>query len=253
MERGAKILLSMALVLGVVLVLASGVAYQSWVTIAYSSPDDGEHTLQVIGYGKVSVEPDRAKIYVLISSLNFSASEAASKVASTYDELCTKMNESGLDWEAKTLGYTIRPVYEYYDGHRYLKGYRAIHYLLITIMKQEDLGKEAGEVIDVVSSVGDNDVRSVKFTVGCDELKSLKDQALSQAMKDAKGRAELLANTGNFELIGLKSITISSYPSLPYRTEYEEYTYKAAVPTTVLAPSTMEITTSVTVTYAIMG
>ncbi|MCD6511536.1 MAG: SIMPL domain-containing protein [Thaumarchaeota archaeon] len=251
METVKKVAISLAMALAVALAaLSSNAIYGSIVAQANSS-EAPESTLHVVGYGEVLAEPDRAEIRISITSLNFSASDAVSAVAGIYDELCSKLNESGLDWDKKTLGYTIRPVYDYYGERRVLKGYRATHSLLITVVKQEDLGVEAGKAIDIISSVGNNLIDSVRFTVSEEELNSMKDQALALAMKNAKHKAELLAEAGGFMLVGVKSVSIG----YEYRPLYPLYkgnvAEEAFTAPTVLAPSTVKVTSSVSVTYLI--
>ena len=250
METVKKVAISLAVALAVALAaLSSNAIYGSIVAQANSS-EVSESTLHVTGYGEVLAEPDRAEIHISITSLNFSASDAVSTVAGIYDELCSKLNESGLDWDKKTLGYTIRPVYEYYGERRVLKGYRATHSLLITVVKQEDLGVEAGKAIDIISSVGNNLISSVRFTVGEEELNSMKDQALTLAMKNAKHKAELLAEAGGFMLVGVKSVSIG----YEYRPLYKgDVVEGLSTAPTVLAPSAVKVTSSVSVTYLIAG
>ena len=156
--------------------------------------------------------------------------------------------------DIKTQAYSLEPRYQYYDCSRYasgacppadIVGYTIKQTVLVTV---RDFAK-AGEILGGVVEKGANSVSQLSFEI--DNPEGLENQARSQAIQQAKDKAQAIAQAGGFKLGQLLSIEESSY--IPYR---ENVTYKtmdsagaAAAPT--IEPGSQEITINVVLKYAI--
>lgn len=213
-----------------------------------------ENVLSVSGYGVVSVTPDRAKIQMTVSTQASNAQDAAAKNADIFTKFVQALQQAGVSKDnVETTQYNINPVYYYppQGGQPVLTGYRAAQSFTVTVLSQDvnQLGKNAGQVIDLSVGAGVNQVSSIYFTVSNDAYQILQNQALIAALKDANGQAKAIADTLGLRIVTVKSVSYGSYypqPVKPLSTGAS-----AAPATTEVVPSSLQISASVQVVYLI--
>jgi uncharacterized protein YggE len=168
------------------------------------------NTITVSGKGEIPTIPD-------IATFDFSVTETAKTVADAQTAATTKINaalkavgDAGVDTkkDVKTLSYNINPHYDYQaevcttsypgtcrPGKNILTGYDVSQTLQV---KVRDISK-AGALFTSVGSLDVQNVDSLQFSI--DKIDSVKDDARTLAIEDAKIHAEKLASALGVHLI----------------------------------------------------
>ncbi len=214
-----------------------------------------ENTMTFSGTGTIYVKPDLAQVSASVVSDAKTVAEAMTDNTGKMNAVISFVKGQGIeDRDLKTTNFSIYPRYEYQKvetqiypyppGKRVLVGYEITQSLEIKI---RDMSK-VGTIFEGVTGAGANEVSNLQFTV--DQEDAIKDQARTEAINDAKSKAETLAKQ-----LGIKLIKISNFSEnsiLPYF-----YSLKEAAPlglgggTTVPSIQTGEnkIEVQVSITY----
>ena len=214
-----------------------------------------DNTLSVSGSGVVSVKPDRAKIQMTISTEASTAKDAAAKNADIFAKFVQALQQAGISKDnVETTRYNIYPVYYYppQGGQPVLTGYKTDQSFVVTVIPEnvDQLGTKTGQVIDVAVGAGVNQVSSISFTVADSAFKTLQNQALVAALKDANGQAKIIADTLGLKIVAVKSVSYgSSYP-LPYPTPIRDFAGATSAPTEVI-PGALQVSANVQMVYLI--
>ena len=177
---------------------------------ASAESDPTNHTISVTGEGVVEVVPD-------VAYLNFGIFFEDPDPAKAMDGLATKANAmlnvllgQGIPKEKiKTSNLSLYPVYSYnpQTGKSTLEGYRASENFTV----ETKIG-DAGKILSAVVKAGVNDIGGISFDASNKE--DLKLQAIENAMKNARAKADASLKNTNYKVTGIKSISIESvsYP-----------------------------------------
>lgn len=177
---------------------------------ATAESDSTNHTISVTGEGMVEVTPD-------IAYLNFGIFFEDPDPAKAMDGLSTKANaivdvlvHQGIAKEKiKTSNLSLSPIYSYnpQTGKQTLEGYRASESFIV-----ETKIADAGKILSAVVKAGVNDIGGISFDASNKE--DLKLQAIENAMKNARAKADASLKSTNYKVTGIKSIAIESisYP-----------------------------------------
>lgn len=200
----------LALLMIPVLLVAAMVVAQ-WQVPAQAESANGttqsvQRTISVVGAGEVAVEPDVAYIHFGVVSEGKTAEEAQSANANVFAKVREvlfaqfEMNEK----DVQTSSFRVRPNYTYQEGKEpEITSYTATQSVRITYRELERIG----EVLDAVAKAGVNRVDSVQFaTEKADEYEL---EALQEALKNARQKAEVLAAAENQTIKGVISISQS--------------------------------------------
>ncbi len=159
-------------------------------------------TIEITGQSQLSVMPDEVIFSVTVNQQNADFGVAL-------DELNTKVNAikahlkkaDVLNENMKTTNYSINENWKYENGKRYQDGYKAVHSLNIHIPFDKDRMK------DIYSAIRDSKVEvNMRLSFGLSNAKKYEDKLMKMAMVDAKNKAEMLANSAEVEVIGIKNI-----------------------------------------------
>ncbi len=114
----------------------------------------------------------------------------------------------------KTSSYCINPEYSYKDGQKKMVGYLASNTLQVTIKDTEKVGK----LISAALSNGATSVHNLQFLLeGQDENCNL---LIQEASKNAKIRADKIAESMGTKVEGIKSINAGCYVNQSFQTNY---------------------------------
>jgi len=143
----------------------------------------------VSGDSIVQAQPDTAILTISVVTQARRALDAqqqnATKTTAVVEALKTA---AGPGAEIKTSGYSVQPQRMYRENQPpTITGYEARNTVTATI---GDL-KKVGPVIDAASQAGANDIAGIAFTLRQD--RPARDQALSEATREAMSKAEVLA------------------------------------------------------------
>ncbi|HKR12303.1 MAG TPA: SIMPL domain-containing protein [Pyrinomonadaceae bacterium] len=145
--------------------------------------------VNVVGDAIVQAQPDTAILMISVVTQARSAIDAQQQNATRSDAVVQALkNAAGPGAEVKTSGYSVQPQRVYKEGQPpTISGYEARNTVTVTM---SDL-KKIGNVIDVASQSGANDISGISFTLKQDQ--SAREQALTQATREAMNKAEVLA------------------------------------------------------------
>ena len=230
-----------------------------------------QERFNVSAEGKIFAKPDIANITLsVVTDTKKEAQEAVQEGAEKMNQVIDKLGELGVDKkDIKTTQYSINPKYEYLkevnsevleidnveyirptdNGKRMIVGYTLNQSVTVKIRDLEKIG----DIIKESTDMGANQTGGVSFTI--DDTDELKKQARSEAIKEAKEKANEIADESGLQLG--KLVNVSEYEGYTpvYRNDYayaESAIFEAdsaAIPD--IESGEMEVTVNVTLTYKV--
>lgn len=172
-------------------------------TISVSFAQSGEvYTITSYGEGQVAAAPDMASIVFSVKNNASDAKTAQENNAKAANNVISAIKSQGVDSkDIKTSNYSVYPVYD--NNSRRITGYSADNSITVKI---RNINK-VGEIVDKALSFGANQVTSINF--GISDTKNMEKQALILAIKNAKEQAEIIANSLNLSIVGVKHVNPS--------------------------------------------
>jgi uncharacterized protein len=270
----------MALVMGAVLVGAVTFNAQAPAeAIQRIQKFEEPKTITVTGTATINVVPDKAQVNIGIESHGGTAQEAyelneeqtAQVIAALQNVTVVEIKSSGfyiypvytqvhpltsdtclegsedcggLPYESgMTMCIAIYPVPPECQPHNVITGYTATNNIVVTVEVNSD--NLAGVVIDKAVEAGATNVNGVTFFVSEENQEKLRDNLLAEASKNAKHKAEIVAEALGVEITGVQSANIydTSFPVF-YR---EAYADKGIV----LPPGEQTINSNVSVAFTL--
>jgi len=233
----------------VTVLVVIGVLAAVWLLVG-KIPSTGENTISATGNAEMSVMPDEAVVYLLVETRAISAEKAKDDNARISDDVLTALIKIGIDRkDIETQNFNIYPEYDWTDGKQTLKGYVASNSMKVTSKDFNNVGKIVDAAVDKGALVN-----SIDFELSNDKSNEYKTQILAKASQDAKTKAGAIAAGLGKKLGKLVSVSSSDYNYAPYpmfaRSDMAG-TAEAKVAATNLQPQNLDITATVSVSYAI--
>lgn len=239
------------LVGGIVLVI--GILFYQFNSLPQNMP----HEISFSGAGKAVVKPD-------IASVSFGVTAQAAKSQDAVNQSNTKMNAviaavkaAGVDEkDIRTTSYNLSPTYTYpdstrgiyYGGSGVISGYQVDQQVEVKI---RDFSK-INTILDTATASGANTVGSLYFTV--DDMEKVKAEARKEAIREAKKKANAMANQSGLKLGKLISVS-EGYSPMPYTYDKaaESIGMGSAAPSVApqVQPGQQEVMVSVNLTYQV--
>ncbi len=215
--------------------------------IASVLPEE-RNTITVSGSAEMDVEPTEARIYLGADIFAETASEAQNQNSAIINSIIDALKGEGIpESDIETYSFSVYPRYSYVrDEEPVITGYTASHILKITTSDTD----KAGDLIDASFGAGANKVERVEFTLDKDEEREVKRELVSTASLDARNKAEGLASALGVMIKRVKSVS-ESVSFMPYRVYAEAIPISAGAKATVVPPSQVEVSGSVSVVYEI--
>ena len=204
----------------------------------------GQKLLYVSGSASAFVVPDTVSISLGVLTQAPSARETSDKNAALMNAVISALKNQGLtDKEIQTAVFSIQPVYNYPNngGAPTITGYSASNNVVVTTRMVGNLS----DILDKAVAAGANQVSGISFMVSEEKQKQIHDDLLAGAVKDAREKADKLAESLGVKITGVSSTSISEggIPQ-PMALGISE---KAAP----IQPGQTEVSLSVQVTYLI--
>jgi uncharacterized protein YggE len=238
------VILSIALVVIAAGFYASVVAGNAGVKLFNVTASPEQRLISVSGSASTSVIPDTASISLGVITQAATAKEASDKNAASMNAVIGALKNLGVqDKDIRTSFLSVQPVYNYSRDVPTIVGYSASNNVEITTMMLDKLG----DILDNSTSAGANQVGGISFVISDEKQSQVRDGLLGDAVKDAQGKADKLAESLGVRIAGVKTASISEvFPQpLPFVSAISE---KAATP---IQPGETKVTLSVDVTYII--
>ncbi|MEO8423226.1 MAG: SIMPL domain-containing protein [Actinomycetota bacterium] len=210
-----------------------------------SDPGNTDRTVTVSGTATITAKPDEAVVSLGVQTQANTAQGALSENATKMTALIAKLMEMGVSKDDIATSYvSIYPTYG--NNGMDITGYQAVNQVDVTL---RDISK-VGEVIDEAVKAGANLSNGITFQLS-DENQGV-NQALDDAVANARSKAETLAGAGDAQLGQVVSIQEGSggyTPPIYYGREMMAGAMDSA--STPIQPPTLETQVSVTVTWSL--
>ena len=215
--------------------------------IYMNSPVSGQ-TVSASGSSIIEAQPDEVVIYFEAKSTKNSAEDARDEVALIVSNLENEMLDMVSEEEIETQSYNIYEEYDWTGNSRVFKGYTASQVIKVSSENFSD----AGRIVDIGVDAGAL-VQYINFELTLEHENELKAQALEEASRDAKLKAEATAKGLDAKLGKIVSVSSNDFYYYPYRYFDSAVSEGQTAPeaATNLQPKTLEVSASVQVIYAL--
>ena len=160
--------------------------------------------IRVTGTATASAEPERAEIDLGVVTQAATAEAAADANAEKLERVIAAVrNALGPNGKIETQSYSLRPNYTRPrdGGEATIASYTASNMIRVTEIAIDD----AAKVMDAATGAGTTNVQRLRFTVEDEE--ALRLQALADAARVARARAEALAGALELDIVQVLSLT----------------------------------------------
>lgn len=172
-----------------------------------------QELLTVQGEGIIAASADVAYVQIGVENKDKDVSKAQKENANIATAVLKAIKGKGLeDEDISTTNYSIEPRYDYKGDNDILtpEAYVVANTFKLRI-KDIDM---IGEIIDAAIAAGANRAYNIYFDI--QKPKKLRDEALTYAVKNARIKADLLAEAAGMEIVGIKNITDNTYGAQVY-------------------------------------
>ncbi len=207
--------------------------------------------ISVSGSGSVLVPADTAVVSLGVSARDRDVLKAQQKANEVIAAIRTVLTENGIAPEDINTGYlNIYAMYDYAEGMEEISAYNANSTLAIRLTDMSVVG----QVIDLAFGAGANTLNGIEFSASdTDEAQA---EALRKAVRDARAKAEVLAEASGLTIAGIDTVSEGATYSFDsgsnvFRSKAtaDEAAAFGAAPTVVQAAK-LQVSATVSVTFA---
>lgn len=208
-------------------------------------------SLTVTGRAEAAGRPDQALVRVGATAQADDAAAAQKEVNQLMQRVIKSIREAGVgERQIRTTGLTLSPVYaqrrrpDDSDEPRVV-GYRAGNTVEVTL---DDLSA-VGQVIDLAVGAGANQIEGISFRRKND--RPLREQALADAIRDAKSKAHIMADAADLNLGEVIEVVEGDVNVVRPQLEMARFGLAASDSGAPVQPGEVRVNASVTVRYRI--
>lgn len=208
-------------------------------------PGDQQNQIYVSGTATIKAMPDIATIQIGVQTFHENVEEAVAENNRKAADIIAAMRQQGVaEKDIQTSRFNIYPQRDYKNNRPdRIIGFQVDNTISATVRDLDAIGKVLQATIDA----GANNINGLNFSV--DDPTSLRDEARAEAIKDARRRADVMAEAAGIEVGKVISITETSYPGpIIARKSFDAAAFEGAVP---IQPGELELTIQVQVVFAI--
>ena len=208
-----------------------------------------KNTINVEGTSELVFDPDEAEVWVGISIIKDTANEAQTEANIVINDIIDGLRYKGItEDDISTEQLSLYEEYSWENNKRESVGWRATQILKV---KTTDLDK-VGTIVDVAVANGASNIQNTNFGLSEEKEQEYKTQALAEATKNAKEKAETIAASLDAELGKIVSVSESNYYYQPYMHTLEATSMdKAVAEIAQVLPGDVEVTGRISVVYEI--
>jgi len=174
-----------------------------------------KRTVSAEGVSQISVMPDLVTVYFNVETKGVTAKEAKDKNLEIFDKVTTELIKTGFERkEIQTQNFNVYPNYDYSSGRQTQNGYIAMNSMKVEF--SADKTDLLGNVIDAVVDSGAT-LNYINFELSVEKQNDYKTQALGQASKDARLKADGIASGLGMRVGNLVSVSTSNFGYSPWR------------------------------------
>ena len=219
--------------------------------------DPSENTISVTGNAVASSSPDTLIVVLGVETEAKTASQSLSQNSEILNSVISSLTSSGIsEDDIQTSNFRIYPIYDSIkdsNGNykQILIAYRVTNILSI----QTDKIDSAGNIIDIAVSSGTNRVDNVFFQLSDEKFEKISDDLITNAVNDAKQKAEKALTPLKQNIVGVKSVVIhdNSVPFFdnPMRASFDGIAMEPSMKSAPIMSGDEEIRTDVSVVFYI--
>lgn len=216
-----------------------------------SSGDSNANTITVTGSAETKTAPDRAVVSVSVEAAGNSATAVRDELATQSEQLTGSLRSSGLADDQITSGrFSIRERRERRERPREgEKPAPPVYYGTHSFTIDVDSVDETGSVVDTAIDGGADSVDRIEYTLSESTRAELRQQALKQAVSDARSEAEVLATQVDSQIVDVQQISTNDGGVSPYFADTA--VAMEAAGSTELQPGDVTVTANVEATYTV--
>jgi len=208
-----------------------------------------ENSIQVTGQSILSVDPDEAEIILGVEIQEENALDSQQGNAEIMEKVMLALKNNGIKTkDIKTYQYNVQPIRNYNSKsgeYQEIIGYRTTNMIKIKTTDLDNVGK----VIDAAASVGANKFQGVSFGLTDKKQIEYRNEVLKEASKDAKTKAESIADGLGIKIERVLSASESSYYQPIYRGYDTMVSSGSMEATTEISPGMIQVSATVSVSY----
>lgn len=219
---------------------------------AQEPADSTQQTISVGATGTAEAPPDKAIVRLTVESRASDPGTARSQVAENVTKTTEALTEIGIDEsDIQTEDFRIRQVHPHRPQRESSDEvfYVAQHRLMVEV----DDVDAVGTVIDAAVDSGFAQINHVQFTLGEDTRTTLRNEALEDAMSQARGQASTIAGAEGLTIESVHSVSTQDIRIPHRRVEFAAGAGGDGGFETDLSSGPVQVTASVTVTYNASG
>lgn len=176
---------------------------------------DDSRTITVGASGSVEADPDRAVIEVAATATGDDVSTVRRRLAENATAMRAALNDAGIDNGSISTEYYDISRDRHRERGRDEPKFRARHAFTVTV----DDPDRVGEVIVVAVENGASEVDRVRFTLTKETRRDLRDDALADAMSNARTQADTIAGNSELRIEGVDTVSTAEVGVEPFRRE----------------------------------
>lgn len=188
------------------------------------------HLIFVNGVAEKSLEPNMVLVQLESWSKAATANKAQELQANQFAKLKASIEKFKIKKEdIQTQGFSVYPEYTYDQKNQTNKitGYRVSHSIQITYRKVEEAGVFLDSIVTSKSDTNGVNVQSVSWDY--DNKASAESSVLTDAVKNARSKAEELATAAGVSITAVHKIQHTSYAPPVARPMYEAKSMRASL------------------------
>ena len=230
------------------LALSNGVTSPAGATPDTTVPDEvavdaPTRSITVTGHGTVTVVPDIASLNAGVQASAPTAVEALDSVSANSQDLVATLTGLGIaEEDIQTSGLSLYPMFGN-DG-RAITGYQAATNVNVTVRDVESVG----EVVDGLKGFVGEELTLGGISFSYDDPEAVLEAARTQAIDNARTRAEQYAAAAGTDLGEIMRIVEGSAPQMPFPVEFAAD--EASRSQVAIEPGTQDLGADVTVVFA---
>ncbi len=206
-----------------------------------------ESLFTVEGKGETTIIPDTAMISFGVTKTSATVEDAKNQVNTIANKITEDLKNLGINVkDIKTTNYSVNPQYDYSRGTQTITGYVVDTNIQVKLQPID----KANNAIDIATKDGANQIGGIQFVVDDAKQKELESEARKNAIKEAKEKAQSLADAAGIRLGKIVDVKENAQNNYPYPPVMRLSSDKAAAEdATQLNPGENKITTTVTLSY----
>lgn len=227
---------------------------------AHASPSDSQDSsadpalISVTGTAQTQIAPDYAEITYAVTTQENTAAECQAKNDESVTKTLELLKKLGIDEKSVATDFSMSPTYDWDSSDNRITGYQADTTITVSDVSVDGLGDILGS--SVVAGV--NSVSGVRYYSS--QFDKAYNDALKDAMKMARGKAQVLAEAEGCDEIKAKTVSESGYSDDERYAVQSKELYAAAAEDTsaqadssvTVSPGQITVEAQVSVTYAMV-